>query len=259
MEKALQPYIFAFVNLAAFIAVLTINALANILPLNGIGTGDVSDLYPNLFAPAGLTFSIWGVIYLLLAGFCIYGIVSIFKTSIDSSFLSEISIWFIISSLANFGWIFAWHWKKIGLSLLLMAVILASLIIIYMKLGRTEETSRTALFFTRLPFSIYLGWITVATIANITTFLVSLNLDSYGLSEVRWTIIVIAAAAVITGLIIMTRKDIGYSIVVVWALTGIIMKRSEANDARAVVIAAIAAIVVIAGLLILKLVKSVSG
>ncbi len=256
MEKPFQLYIFAFINLAVFIAIVIVNALANILPLNGIGTGELSDMYPNLFVPAGITFSVWGVIYLLLAGFSIYGIIAVFKASAEASFLSEINIWFLVSGIANIGWIFAWHWKKLSLSLLFMALILASLIIIYLKLNSTVVHSKSIYFLTRLPFSIYLGWITVATIANITAFLVNLNLKGYLLPEEAWTVLVIAAAVFITCLMIITRRDIGYSAVVIWALLGIIIKRSSLGDAPGIVISAIAAIAVITAALIIRLIKS---
>ena len=256
MEKPFQLYIFAFINLAVFVAIVTVNALANILPLNGIGTGELSDLYPNLFVPAGITFSVWGVIYLFLACFSVYSIIAVFKASIDASFLSEINIWFLVSGIANIGWIFAWHWKRLSLSLLFMALILASLIIIYLKLSNTVPQSKIVYILTRLPFSIYLGWITVATIANITAFLVNLNLKGYFLSEEAWTVIVITAAVIITCLIIVTRRDIGYSLVVIWALLGIVIKRSAVGDATEVVISAITAIVVITAVLIIRLIKS---
>ncbi|MBI9106376.1 MAG: tryptophan-rich sensory protein [Spirochaetales bacterium] len=253
MEKTFSFSIWAFINLIAFIAVVVVNGMANSLPLNGFGTGELSDLYPNLFVPAGITFAIWGIIYLLLAGFSVYGLTAAFSKNIETLFLREIGPWFLISCMANICWIFAWHWKKVGLSLFFMLIILASLIILYRKIGiGSGELSKRIFIFTKLPFSIYLGWITVATIANITALLVNLNWNGFGISETVWTVIVIIAAVIITCLVIYRQKDWGYALVVLWAFIGIILKRSSAGDAPAVVTAAGAGMAVIAAFYAVK-------
>lgn len=230
--------IWSIINAIAFIGVIVVNSLANILPLNGVGTGELSDLYPNLFVPAGLTFSIWGIIYLLLIGFCVYGIKAAFSSSTDASFLKTIGPWFLLSCIANIAWIFAWHWQRVGLSLIVMLFLLASLIVIYLKLNSGGISSLSEGLLTRLPFSVYLGWITVATIANVTALLVTLEWGGFGLSAVFWTVFVIVAAVVVTLLVIFIRKDLGYSLVVVWALLGIVLKRSALGDAPSVTVAA---------------------
>ncbi len=239
METTSLYSIWAFTNLIACIAMVVVNGMANAIPLNGLGTGELSDFYPNLFVPAGLTFSIWGIIYLLLTGFCIYGLVSRFNSSINPQFLKIIGPWFFFSCIANICWIFSWHWKKVGLSLLFMLALLASLIIIYEKMGiNTGENGKGLFFFAKLPFSIYLGWISIATIANAAALLVNFKWKGFGLSESVWTIIVILAAVLLTSIIIYRKHDAGFSLVVLWAFLGIILKRSSAADAPSVVLTA---------------------
>lgn len=127
--------VLAVLNLTGFVGTVVVNALANILPINNITTGEVSDIYQNLFTPAGLTFSIWGLIYVLLGIFAVYQILpSTRRDPQKAEFIRSIGPWFFISSLANIGWIFAWHHQNIGLSLILMLVLLGSLLAIYLRL-----------------------------------------------------------------------------------------------------------------------------
>lgn len=210
------------VNILSFIIMVIVNALANILPINGITTGKVSDSYPNLFAPAGITFSIWGVIYLLLAGFIIYQ-ARYSKDGANIDTFKQISTYFIISSIANSIWIFSWHYRIIPLSMILMIVILVSLIMINQKMSNRQFTPKEKIF-VKIPFSVYFGWITVATIANATTLLVSLGFGGLGLSEQVWTIIIISVGAVIGTVTLLKNKDITYGIVVLWAYLGILIK-----------------------------------
>ena len=225
MNKSRLPFL-SILNVLGFLGVVIVNALAVTLPLNNKTTGELSDQYPNLFVPAGLTFSIWGVIYILLAIFVIYGlVVAIRKDSEKSSFIENIGILFLISCLANIGWIFAWHYEILALSLVLMLILLGSLITIYLRLriGKSDST-RTEKYMVHLPFSIYLGWITIATIANVTALLVDINWNTFGLSEPFWAIAVIIVGIAITLSVLFTRKDIFYCLVVDWALLGILLK-----------------------------------
>jgi len=212
-------------NFAAFLMTVIVNALSNILPLNGRTTGEVSDLYSNLFTPAGYVFSIWGVIYLLLLVFVLYPIL---PKKLETEFLSKISFLFVLSCIANIVWIFLWHYEQIVLSTIPMLVLLASLIVIYLRLriGQVDVSLKERLA-VHLPFSVYLGWITVATIANVAAALTAVNWDGLGISEVTWTVLVIIVALMITVGVIYTRKDVGYSLVIIWALGGIIVKQME--------------------------------
>lgn len=218
----------------SYLGMVTVNALANILPINGLDTGKVSDSFPNLFAPAGLTFSIWGLIYLLLAGFVVYQFVG----KKDSKAMNEVRKYFIISSLANMAWIFAWHHLMIPATLFLMSVILFSLIKIA-DLLRKEKMSMKESLLTKLPFSIYFGWITVATIANVTILLVSLNWNGFGIADYIWTTIILLIGAVIGILRMLKDQDIAYGLVFVWAYFGIWFKHTTTfNGEYQMVIAA---------------------
>jgi len=217
----------SILNLIGFLGTIVVNGLANALPLNNQTTGELSDKYPNLFVPAGLTFSIWGVIYILLAIFVIYGlIISIKNNTQKTAFIKNIGILFFISSLANIGWIFAWHYEILPLSLVLMLVILGSLITIYLRLriGKSDSTLSEK-YLVHLPFSVYLGWITIATIANVTAVLVDINWNTFGLGEQFWAVAVIIVGIAIALSVLFTRKDIFYCLVVDWALLGILLKR----------------------------------
>jgi hypothetical protein len=160
-----------------YLAMVVMNFLANGLPINNRSTGDISDAYPNLFAPAGPAFSIWGLIYLLLGGYVLYQFVK--KDQKTEDLLQKINPLFIATSLANISWIFAWHYDYIGLSVFIMVTLLMLLIQIADML-RTEQFASLEKLFIWAPFSVYFGWITVATIANITVFLVSIDWNGFG-------------------------------------------------------------------------------
>jgi hypothetical protein len=208
-----------------FLIMIIVNALANILPINGQGTGQVSDAYPNLFAPAGLTFAIWGLIYFLLAGYTLYqlGFFQKNKSTVKVYLLEKIGLYFSISSIANAAWIFSWHYHLIPLSMLLMVVILVCLILVNQAINKTQLFQRERIFI-RLPFSVYFGWITVATIANATTLLVSMGWDGFGISEPTWAIMIIIIGMLIGVITTIRNRDIAYGLVLVWAYVGILIK-----------------------------------
>lgn len=246
-------------NFIGFIGTIVVNALANILPINGNTTGDLSDKYPNLFVPAGFTFSIWAVIYVLLGIFAIYHLILALKKNITNSpYIERIGLLFFISCLANIGWIFAWHYEILPLSLSMMLILLGCLIAIYLRLNiGKSETTKTEKHVAHIPFSVYLGWITVATIANVTALLVDMNWGALGLSDQFWAVAVITVALVITILIIELRRDVFYSLVVDWALFGILMKRLAADTpgGENVVLLSIVGMVVITTLILIQVIR----
>jgi len=205
----------------AYIAMVIMNFLANGLPLNNRSTGDISDAYPNIFAPAGPAFSIWGLIYLLLGMYVVYQFVN--KDRKIDILISKINPFFIATSIANIFWIFAWHYDYIGLSVLIMVTLLILLIKIA-DIIRVEQFTRIGKFIIRAPFSIYFGWITVASIANITVFLVSIGWDGFGISESVWMSIILLVGAGIGIIRMLKDKNIPYGMVLVWAYSWILFK-----------------------------------
>lgn len=230
MENKQVSTVIKIITAVTFLVMIVINALANSLPINGINTGQISDSYPNLFAPAGMTFAIWGLIYLLLAGHTLYQI-GLFHGKSDmvkTELLRKTGILFSISSIANSAWIFAWHYRNIPLSMLLMIVILICLILIVQMINKEQLSTREKVFI-KLPFSVYFGWITVATIANATVLLVSLNWNRFGISEPVWTIIILCIGMLIGAVTTIRNKDIPYGLVLIWAYAGIYIKHSSSN------------------------------
>lgn len=226
-KRSRQPL--KYLNLLFYIATLVVNALANILPFNGLTTGEVSDSFRNLFAPAPITFSIWGVIYLLLGFFVIYQLGwTPGGKRIASRVTNDIGALFIIASAANMAWIYFWHYQELALTLLFMLVLLLSLIGIYLKLRDTRrERSGMQSIVVDLPFSIYLGWVSVATIANFAAFFVSIEWNAFGISPTLWTVAVMAVAVLLGLLSLYRNRDYAYALVVVWAFAGIYLQHKD--------------------------------
>jgi len=230
--------------LLAIVVTIAVNWLANALPLNGLNTGEISDRFAVYFVPAGYVFAIWGLIY---AGLVAYGIYQALPSQRANARLRGVDHLFIFSCLANVVWLFLWHYLLIPLTVAAMVALLLLLIAIYVRLGigRTQ-VARAERWLVHLPFSIYLGWITVATIANVTDVLFYFHWDGAGLTPVAWAVIMLAVAAALTTSVYLTRRDVAYVLVVVWAFVGIAVKQA---DAPPVVVAAL----VLAALLVVEI------
>ncbi len=212
--------------LSAFFVTLVVNGLAgstNIL--GGVDTSKVSDSYPNLFAPSGVTFTIWAVIYLLLAGFVLYafGVGRSKKSALRTKDLRQIVRLATINLLLNTAWLFAWQYKQIWLSVIIMVGLLVTLAKIVNALRDIRLANREYIM-AKLPFSVYFGWITVATIANITTWLVSINWSGFGIREGVWMVATLIVGAAIGVTAAIRNNDIPYMAVFVWAYAGILLK-----------------------------------
>ena len=233
-------------NAAAYLATVAINAFANAAALGGRTTGEISDAYPTSVTPAGYVFSIWGVIYVLLLAFVIFQAA---PRNRDKPFLRRIGGLFVLSCVANVSWLFLWHYLQIVLSTVVMFVLLGVLITIYLRLeiGQSDVALKERLL-VHLPFSVYLGWITVASITNVAAALTALGWGGWGLSGVIWTDLVIIVALIITLAVIITRRDIAYSLVIIWALIGIMVKQI---GEQSILITAGASVIIIAITLIL--------
>jgi len=213
-----------WVNLLAFGAMVVANGLANALPLNGQTTGEISDRFQVYFVPAGYVFSIWGLIYLALGAFAVY---QVLPAQRENPRLQRIGYLFALSCLANVAWLFLWHYELFALTVIAMLTLLLSLIAIYLRfeIGRTRVPAVEE-WLVRVPFRIYLGWVTVATIANVTSFLDYVNWSGWGIQPEVWAVIMLVAGAAIASAVGLTRGDVAYMLVIVWAFVGIAVKHA---------------------------------
>ncbi len=210
---------------AAVVAMIVVNIMANALPINGQDTGEISDRFQVFFVPAGYVFSIWGLIYLALLAYAIY---QVLPAQAENPDLRSIGYLFVLTCIANISWILLWHYNFVGLSVIAMLALLGLLIAIYLRLdiGGAPVPSPMK-WFVHVPFSIYLGWITVATIANITSWLYAIEWSGWGISAEMWTVIMLAIATVVGGVMSITRGDVAYAAVLIWAFIGIALKHQD--------------------------------
>ena len=233
---------------STYLGMVTVNYLANALPLNGRRTGDVSSAYPSLFTPAGVTFSIWGVIYLLLGAHVLYQL-GLFRdgpeSAEQSALLNRTGVLFAVSSLANTAWVFAWHYDLIPLSAVLIVVILVCLALIVTPLSRADLTERQR-WLIRVPFSVYFGWTTVAVVANMTVLLVSRGWDGFGLPDSVWAVVMVLTAMAIGTVTMLRNRDVAYGLVLIWAFAGILLRQISDLGGRypGIIAAAVASLVV---------------
>jgi len=207
------------------LGVIALNALANILPINGYNTGQISAFYPNAFVPAGFTFSIWGVIYLLLFSYSIgYTYYTLKQEQYPKAFafIERINIYFLLTCVFNMSWILAWHYLQIEISLVIMLLFLITLIQLFLKSNTMAGAlTSTQKFILQTPFIVYLGWISVATIANSTALLVAYQWNGFGMPPVYWSAAMILIAILLAVLMLQKFKVIPFALVVAWALWGI--------------------------------------
>ncbi len=198
---------------------IVVNGLANALPLNGQNTGEISDRFDVYFVPAGYVFSIWSVIYVALIGYAIYQAMPAQRTNPR---LRSIGYLFVLSNIANSVWIFLWHYEYFAATLAVMVLLLLTLIAIYRRLNQDDWTPTTAeKWLVKIPFSIYLGWITVATIANATSLLDYIGWGGFGIAPEVWAVIMLVVATAVGLLFSLREHDIAYVLVLIWAFVGI--------------------------------------
>jgi len=206
---------------------LVVNGLANALPLNGLNTGQISDRFNVYFVPAGYVFSIWGLIYI---GLVAYTVFQALPAQRENPRLRATGWWVALGGLANSVWIFLWHFEHFPLTLVAMLVLLASLIVTYLRLGTNRTPASAAeTWLARVPFSVYLGWITVATVANVSDVLDYWKWDGFGIAPTVWMGIILAAVLAIVIAVNFTRLDLAYTLVILWALAGITVKQAGVN------------------------------
>jgi benzodiazapine receptor len=228
------------VNILAYLAVVVVNSLANILPLNGINTGEISDRFQVFFVPAGYVFAIWGLIYIVLGAFAVY---QALPGQSENARLGRIGYLFAASGAANIAWLFLWHYEQFLWTLPAMLALLLILIAIYLRLniGRTA-VSAAQRWLVDLPFSIYLGWISVATIANVTQMLYYLGWNGWGIAPEMWAVVLLLVVAALSTAMAIARGDVAYLFVIIWAVAGIAVKQ-QATPLVAITAWAVAAYV----------------
>jgi hypothetical protein len=238
--------ILRYANVLLFIITVIVNSIAGSTTLiGGQNTATISNNNPTLITPAGYVFSIWGIIYILLGAFVVY---QALPRERNSDYHKKIGWLFVLSSIINIAWIFVWQFESLILSVILIFALLLTLIAIYLRLniGRSKVKTGERLAI-HLPFSVYLGWITVASIADVAVTLTAYNWNGFGISPETWAIIVVALALVITLLMLGIRKDIAYALVIIWALVGIGVNHT--NNPNVVLLTEVSSIIVAVALL----------
>lgn len=239
-----------YTNLFSVILALAVNILASTLPLNGQNTGEISDRFQVLFVPAGYVFAIWGVIYLGWTAFIIFQFQTPQK---ESPRLKRLGYLFAISNVANAAWLFCWHYNLFGLSVLVMLTLLGLLIASYLRLDVNRSSVMLVEYWSvDVVFSVYLGWITVATVANISDWLYLVEWNGFGISAQSWAVIMLTIASLLGLAMALTRRDAGYLSVLVWAFIGIAVKQTFAP---LVVVSAWIAAALMLGLAIFSLMR----
>ncbi|PKG53293.1 hypothetical protein [Olleya sp. 1-3] len=225
MKKRLQ-----IINGVAFVCVIVMNYLSNTGLLNNTTIGEISKDYNTLFTPAGYAFSIWGLIYLFLIGFIVYQGRSLFVKVRDDAFILTTGWWFLVSCIANCAWIVTWIYGYTLLSSIFIFIILLSLLQIVLK-NKMElfDAPISVIVFLWWPFVIYSGWITVASIANVSAVLVKYNWEGFGLSPTFWTVLLIVIATIINIAVTWKRNMREFALVGAWALIAIYVANNDAN------------------------------
>jgi hypothetical protein len=212
------------ITIIATLATITVNALANILPLNGLNTGEISDRFDIFFVPAGYVFSIWGLIYI---GWLVYTVFQALPSQTENPVLKKVAPWYWISSLANIAWLFMWHYEVFAFTLVFMVLILVSLLVVNRMLAGAEGQQK---WYVKLPFSIYLGWISVATIANVSQWLYYFNWSGWGITAATWAVVMLAVASLLGVLMAWLENDTFYALVLIWSFIGITVSQAGAGN-----------------------------
>jgi hypothetical protein len=208
------------------VATIAVNGLANALPIAGRLTGAISDSFPVLVTPAGYVFAIWGVIYLGLAGYAVW---QSLPAQAANPRVRALVLPVSIGNVANLVWILLWHYLLIPASLVAMLVLLGSLMVTYLRLREPARRrapapiTRGEHLWARGTFSVYLGWITVATVANVTIALYDAGWDGGFVPAQVWAAITLVVATALGGRMLRRFGDVGYAAVLVWAFVGIVL------------------------------------
>ena len=241
-----QDMLRQFINIVALSVVVAFNAISQALPLNGQTSADIANRYPDmLYFPANFAFSIWGVIYTFLAAFVIY---QALPAQRENPLIRRIGYLFALSSVFNIAWLTAFHYDQYVLSMGAMILLLLTLLTLYVRVGIGVTAVKPIEKWTvHIPFSLYLGWITAATITNAGYVLTDLGWDGFGISNEVWAVIMLAVTGVLASAMVIGRRDLAYGLVIVWAVAAIAVRHSEVQMVfvTAVAVAAIVAAIIL--------------
>lgn len=236
-------------NVIALVSTIIINYISNTGAINNTTIGEVSRDLNSLFTPAGYAFSIWGFIYLLLIGFIVYQGRSLFVKVRDDDFVLKIGWWFVISCLANSAWVFLWLYGYIGLSCVFIFLLLFSLLkIVINNAMELWDAPISVIAFLWWPFVFYSGWVTVASIANVSSYLTKIEWSGFGMSEEAWTIFMIIVALIINLIVTWTRNMREFALVGAWALIAIAYTNYEHEVTIAYVAGGAALVLIVSSL-----------
>lgn len=235
METLKKQQTLSIVNLLAVIFAIGINYYSQVYTIHGYRVSDKSEEYNNLFTPAGYAFSIWGLIFIAILIFALYQVYKTFVKKQTFDFISQTSGWFALANIANGLWIIAWLSDYTWLSVVVMLVILFSLmkIVVNTNMERWRAPAKTIVF-AWWPISIYAGWISVATIANIAAYLSKIGWDGGFLSPEAWTIALIVIATALNLILVFTRGMREFAVVGAWALIAIYVRHQLTYEAIAI-------------------------
>jgi benzodiazapine receptor len=232
-------------NFIALLGVLAVNFLAEAIPLNGLTSAQIANRYPDLlYFPANYAFSIWSVIYTFLIAFGIY---QALPAQRENPVLRRIGWLFVASCIFNAAWLISFHYLQFAFSMIMMVALLITLIAIYLRLGiGVEAVSRATKWLIHVPFSLYLGWITAATITNAAYVLNDAGWSGFGIDAQTWALIMLAITGLLAGYIVFTRRDIAYGLVIVWAVTSIAVRHADiaAVNLASIIVSAVVALLV---------------
>lgn len=228
--------ILSIVNGVALVSTIIINYLSNSGALTGNTMSTISDKYFNYFTPEGYAFSIWGLIYLGLVCMVFYTGRGLFNSKVDEPLQQKIGWWFLLSCVANSAWVCAWLSDEISLSMILMIILLISLaVIIYRTNNNLAPQSKKESLFVFIPFGLYFGWISVATIANAAAWLTSIGWGGFGLDPQLWTIVMVIIAGFVNLMVVNFRNLFVYGLVGVWALIAIAVSNTNTGSSEDII------------------------
>lgn len=226
----MKPKILATLNFISVLLAIATSYLTQAFKINGNTIGSLSKQpeYANLFTPAPYAFAIWGLIYLSLLAFSGYQLYQVYKKEKVSRFLQQTGLWLVLANVTTSAWVVAWMYEYTGLSVVFMLIALVSLIkiILNTNMERWDAPFKT-LAFSWWPICLYSGWIAVATIANISAYLVKIDWQPFLFTEVQWTIIMVVVATLLNLALVYFRNMREFAAVGIWALFAIYIKQQE--------------------------------